>query len=484
MKTKFFLFVALSLLGSHAALLGFALNGDTWTRNRTVVMHLSLPAWNTPLIDGFKNFGESAADALRIWNQYLAHMQFAVDQNSILIPSGTDADTSVFFSNKIYGETFGARALAVTLGLQRGHTMLEADVIFNSSVDFNSYRGPLQSTYDFHRIALHEFGHVLGLDHPNENHPETGYIAPIPPPTALMNATISSIDELQPDDIAGAQSIYANGPAYLAANPASSLVNLSTRSFVGIGDRVMIGGFIIQGSEPATIVLRAIGHSLNAAGIADSLTDPMIELHNSSGGLIAASDDWIDGPDATTIASYHLDPTNSRESALIATLNPGNYTAVVKAFDNGDGDLTGTGLVELYDLHTSSSRVANISTRGQVLAGDRLMIGGFIVGGLQNRTVIVRALGASLSDFGIANALNDPSIELRDATGNLVALNDNWRENPDAARIASEGFAPSRDAESALRLTLPPGSYTAIVRGANGTSGIALVEVYDVTSSN
>ncbi|HEY2614603.1 MAG TPA: DVUA0089 family protein, partial [Chthoniobacterales bacterium] len=153
----------------------------------------------------------------------------------------------------------------------------------------------------------------------------------------------------------------------------------------------------------------------------------------------------------------------------------------VTAYDNQDGDLTGTGLVELYDLHTTGGRAGNISSRGQVLTGDDVIIGGFIVGGNQSKKVVVRALGPSLANSGVANVLSDPTLELHDASGNLISSNDNWADGPDAAAIQAEGFAPSQRAESALQATLNPGSYTAIVRGVNNTSGIALVEMYDLS---
>jgi hypothetical protein len=184
---------------------------------------------------------------------------------------------------------------------------------------------------------------------------------------------------------------------------------------------------------------------------------------------------------ATTIASYHLDPANSLESAIFATLNPGNYTVVVRAFDNHDGDLTGVGLVELYDLHTTGGRAGNISTRGQVLTGDNILIGGFIVGGNEGKQVVVRGIGPSLAGFGIAGPLSDPTLELHDGTGTLISSNNNWADGPDAAAIQARGLAPSQQAESALLATLGPGNYTAIVRGANDTTGVALVEVYDLS---
>lgn len=473
--------IALSSLFSILPSFGYIVEGESWTPNRTVLMHLSLPPGGGPFQDGFGSLGESAEDALNIWNQYLVHMKFAVDRNSILPPAGHDGDTSVLMSNTVYGEAFGSNVLAVTLISARNSIMIETDVIFNSAWTFNSYRGNLQpGIQDFHRIALHEFGHVVGLDHPDQATPPQSVVA-------IMNSMTSSIDSLQPDDIAGAESIYSNGPPYLTSNPSPNLVNLSTRAFVGTGDDVLIGGFIVQGTQPTTVVLRAIGHSLRALGIANPLNDTFMELHNSSGGIISTSDDWIDSPDARTIASYHLDPANSFESAILATLNPGNYTVVVRAFDNQDGSLTGTGLVELYDLHTNSnipsapSRAGNISTRGRVLTGDDVLIGGFIVSGNQGKQVVVRGIGPSLAGFGIAGPLSDPTLELHDGAGTLISSNDNWADGPDAAAIQARGLAPSQQAESALLATLGPGNYTAIVRGINNTTGVALVEVYDLS---
>jgi len=468
-KIFFALLAGAALSSAHA----YTLESSSWTKNRTVVMHLSLPPANRTFQDGFTSFDQSATDALISWNQYLAHMQFAFDHNSILPPAKTDGDTSVSMSNTVYGQAFGARVLAVTLVTNRGSKMIEADVVFNSALSYDSYRGELQpGMEDFHRIALHEFGHVLGLDHPDQAVPRQTV-------AAIMNSNVSDLDGLQADDIAGAQSIYASGPTYLSATSAPVLVNLSTRGFVGTGDGVLIGGFIVQGSQPATVIVRGVGHSLRARGISNPLTDPLLELHNSS-GIVATSDDWIDSTDATTIASYRLDPSNSLESAIVRTLNPGAYTVVLRAYDNGDGDLTGVGLVELYDLHTTGSRFGNIATRGEVLTADNALIAGVIVGGSQIKEVIVRALGPSLGP-SVTNILEDPTLEVRDGSGNLIAANNDWATGPDAGAIQAAGFAPTRPAESAVRVTLNPGGYTAIVRGLSNTTGNGLVEIYDLS---
>jgi hypothetical protein len=315
---------------------------------------------------------------------------------------------------------------------------------------------------------MHEFGHTLGLDHPDEDNQQV---------VSLMNSGVSDIDTVQPDDIAGVESLYSNGPAYQNSIPAPNLVNISTRALIGTGEDVLIGGFIIQGSAPATVILRAIGYSLTAVGLTDAISDPVITVYNSAGAVVATNDDWFTSANAETISSFHLDPPNSLESALFLALNPGSYTAIVQGFS----DATGVGLFELYDLHTTSSRAGNLSTRGQVQGGDNVMIGGFIIGGSQSKQVVVRAIGPSLTSAGIANPLADPFLELHDANGTIIQSNDNWQSGPDAQTIISKGLEPTNAKESALLATLNPGAFTAIIRGVNGATGLALVELYDLS---
>jgi hypothetical protein len=352
--------------------------------------------------------------------------------------------------------------------------MEETDTLFNTAITWDSYRGPLRpDAIDFHRVAMHEFGHTLGLDHPDEHNQHVA---------ALMNSNVSSIDTVQPDDIAGVESLYSTGPAYQSSLPAPNLVNISTRALIGTGEDVLIGGFIIQGSAPATVILRGIGYSLTAVGLTNAISDPVITVYDSAGGIVATNDDWFTSANAETISSFHLDPPNSIESALFLTLNPGSYTAIVQGFSDGTSPAaTGVGLFELYDLHTTSGRAGNLSTRGQVQGGDDVMIGGFIIGGSQSKQLVVRAIGPSLSSAGIANPLADPLLELHDANGNIIQSNDDWQSGPDAQTIASEGLAPTNAKESALLATLNPGSFTAIVRGVNGATGLALVEIYDLS---
>ena len=466
-KTLLPLVCAALRLGGAINAAAFALDSDRWTANRSVMMHLSLGG-PQPLQDGFGSFNDSAADALATWNQHLVHLKFRWLLGSILPPSETDADNSVFFASNVYGDTFGTNVLAITLISSRGSVVTETDVIFNTAETWDSYRGPQQGdVFDFHRVALHEFGHVIGLDHPDQAGQKV---------SALMNSRIGSLDSLTADDIAGAHALYDAGPAYRSSIPAPNLVNLSTRAFIGTGEEVMIGGFIVQGTQPMTVVVRAIGNSLAASGVSGPNEDPMIELRSAS-GLLQNNDDWVDGADRETIASYGLDPTGSREAAVIATLQPGSYTVTVRGYEN----VTGVGLIELYDLHTTNGRAGNISTRGRVGTGNSVMVAGFIVGGGTSKRVVLRGLGATLRDSGVANSLNDPVLDLRDVNGNRIRANDDWEADPEANEVRTSGLAPRYGNESAMHVTLNGGSYTAIMSGFDNQTGIGLVEVYDLS---
>jgi hypothetical protein len=238
---------------------------------------------------------------------------------------------------------------------------------------------------------------------------------------------------------------------------------------VETGDNVLIGGFIVTGTQPKRVIVRAIGPSLPVAG---ALADPVLELRNASGGLIQSNDNWRSDQEAEIIATT-IPPDNDLESAIVAVLpaNDSAYTATVRGINGG----TGVGLIEVYDLdQTVDSKLANISTRGFVQTGDNVMVGGLIVLGQGPLRVIVRAIGPSLPVIG---ALGDPTLELHDGNGVLIAANDNWRTDQESEIIAT-GIPPSNDLESAIVRDLTPGNYTAIVRGANDVTGIALVEAY------
>lgn len=261
--------------------------------------------------------------------------------------------------------------------------------------------------------------------------------------------------------------------------PARSL-NISTRARVQTGDNVMIGGFIVTGNVPKKVILRAIGPSLQSFGLTGVLADPTLELRGPNGSLILANDNWRENPDqALLIQASGIPPQDDLESAIVATLPPAGYTAIVRGQSNG----TGFGLVEVYDLAPgSNSKLANISTRAFVETGDNVVIGGFILGDAEGSPrIIIRAIGPSLASLGIANPLADPTLELRDGNGMLIAFDDNWRDNPaQAALIMAAGVQPRNDLEAAIAATLPPGTYTAIVTGRNSGTGVGLVEVYNL----
>ncbi len=255
---------------------------------------------------------------------------------------------------------------------------------------------------------------------------------------------------------------------------ASRLLNISTRLAVQTGDNVLIGGFIITGNASKRVIIRGIGPSLGAAGVSGALGDPTLELRGSS-GIVSTNDDW-QSTQAAEIQATGVAPSHSLESAIVATLAPGSYTAILRGFNNG----TGVGLVEVYDLDSAGdSRLANISTRGLVGTGDNVMIGGIIIGpvGGTASNVLVRALGPSLAQANIANPLADPTLELRNSQGALLSSNDDWRTTQQAA-IQATGIPPSNNLESAVVTSLPPGSYTAIMRGVNNGTGVGLIEVY------
>jgi hypothetical protein len=247
---------------------------------------------------------------------------------------------------------------------------------------------------------------------------------------------------------------------------------------VGTGSNVLIGGFIIKGTQSKTLILRAVGPSLAALGVPNVLPDPVLAVYDSTGGVVASNDDWHDGSKAAQIQESGLAPTDSRESAVLVTLAPGNYTAVVSGYGNG----TGNGLVEAYEMDATATRLVNISTRGRVGTVNEPMIGGLIVQGVSGKKVIIRALGPSLGvgPSAIDGALSDPILELRDGSGNLLAVNDDWEGSSQVADILGSTIPPVNPLEAAIVAALTPGNYTAIVRGTDGASGIALVEVFDL----
>jgi hypothetical protein len=259
--------------------------------------------------------------------------------------------------------------------------------------------------------------------------------------------------------------------------PPARALNLATRLFVDTGERVCIAGFIITGDVPKKVLLRGIGPSLAANGVPTPLANPTLTLFDNAGSVKTTNDDWRNSPDAAEIMNTGIPPRNDFESAIIATLTPGQYTVQLAGKDGG----TGIGVVEVYDLQSgTSSALANLSTRGYVSPGDNVLIGGLIIGSGDYPVIVLRALGPSVGSAGVINFLPEPTLELYDGNGATIAFDDGWKI-PYFQPLRAANLAPSQDNESAIVAPfLTPGNYTAIVRGKGHDTGVALIEVYRI----
>jgi hypothetical protein len=246
---------------------------------------------------------------------------------------------------------------------------------------------------------------------------------------------------------------------------------------VQTGENVGIGGFIITGSAPKHVLIRAIGPSLTGFGIPDALANPLLELHGPGEFVTMTNDNWRDTQEVA-IQATGIAPTNNLESAIDATLASGAYTAVVR----GSGNTAGVALIEVYDLSQAvPAKLANISTRAFVSTGDDIVIAGFILGNQSgNDRIVVRGIGPSLIAFGVLDALANPTLELRDNNGALLIGNNDWQDNQaQASELIAAGLAPTNPLESGIAATLPPGLYTALLAGLNSGTGVGVVEIYD-----
>jgi uncharacterized repeat protein (TIGR01451 family) len=267
-----------------------------------------------------------------------------------------------------------------------------------------------------------------------------------------------------------------HGIGVLVGTPSGTLSNISTRMQVLGGNDVMIGGFVIGGSTSKTVVIRARGPSLVPFGITNALANPTLQLVRSSDqATLATNDDWGSATNAPALTASGFAPSNDLEAAILISLPPGAYTAIV----SGVGGGTGVGIVEVFEVDHPETPLANISTRGRVLTGNDVMIGGFVIQGSAPQTVVIRARGPSLVPFGIANALANPTLQVvRSSDQAVMATNDDWQVGTNVAALSSSGFAPSNTLESAVLITLDPGAYTVIVSGIGGGTGVGIVEVF------
>jgi len=271
--------------------------------------------------------------------------------------------------------------------------------------------------------------------------------------------------------------------AVLHAAGTDRLINISSRTQVGTGSDVMIAGFIIGPGSSKQVLIRAIGPTLSTYGVKGVLADPVLTLYDSSGTAIDSNDNWTSADSAAIVAAGATTlPTGSRDAVLVETLPPGGYTAIV----SGLNKTTGIALVEVFEID-GTSRLMNISTRAQVGAGASMMISGLIVGPGSTRHILLRALGPTLKNFSINDALADPKITVFDGSGKVIASNDNWGDTDPAGISAATTAAgatgfPTGSKDAALVLDLPPGGYTAQVSSVDGTTGVALIEAYDITS--
>lgn len=438
------LFSALSALLVAASARAYDFTGTTWP-NGSIPMTLALgvaPA--QPLMDGSADFHVVAESALQELNQQMTRSQFTWTRDLDAARARNNNINNVFFATTIYGMAFDANTLAVTLSSFSPTTnrTRESDVIFNasSSLAWNSYRGALRpGIREFRRVALHEFGHVIGLDHPDEASPPQSV-------AAVMNSIVGNTETLTADDIAGVRALYdaASGTApTISVHPQSRTVRVG---------------------EPYTL-------SVTASGPANMTYT------------------WAFTPaGSTTPVRFDLATGPTYTIGSVQPVDAGTYTVAVGSPTAGTTTSNAATLTVTPITTTPATQLINLSTRAIVGRDSAVMIAGIVVGGTTPKNVFVRAVGPALAGFGVSGALLDPTLRIVNSAGQTVAENDNWETQSGTGTAAGIRAAESRrgafqftagSRDSAVIANLAPGSYTAVVSGANNTTGIALVEAYD-----
>lgn len=492
--------------------------------------------------DGEASYAASVMKQVARWNHWMKDVHVAAVAAAKNTPAGTlgNGKNEIYFDPNYpmpvdynlaanHAQEFDALGRVDIKTDGAGH-IVEADIVLNGKVQWDLFTDGGEGTYDYPqnknlprpqwvyttrydlgRRILHLLGHALGLQDENLKDP---YDANDPDPLLqIMNTKIATMNQVGRASANGVkndgtdvttydedavQALYGNPyPAQTdSVTPVSRLVNVSTRMGVGKDDNVLIAGFIIenQNNKQLKVGVRGLGASLGAQGVPGALQDPSLELYDGAGNKIGFNDNWkttvtggvITGDQTADIQSSGLAPSSDKEAVIFAALGPGNYTAV----ERGVGNTTGVGLVEVYQLSNGGAgagdatddgaKLLNLSTRGQVLTDANVMIGGMIVQGNTSKKVAVRALGPSLASAGVSGILDNPTLTVYDGSGTAITSNDDWQNSQQIDDITKAGLAPQNSQEATVIAMLAPGNYTAIVSGLNGTTGVGLVEAYDL----
>ena len=446
-------FAALSLLGLAAAR-AYTPLGSTWPSG-TIPLRLQLDATAAsltfPLTDGATSWNSIAQSALNDWNTSLARSHFSATTNSASAAANKLGDglNQVFFATNIYGDAFDSRTLAVTLVDNGDQTIrsVEADLVVNKNRAWNSYRGTIRnSPLDLRRVLLHELGHVLGLDHPDQ-------ATPAQTVSAMMNSTISDLEALSSDDLAGATYLYSTA----IARPALTAQPTNQIAIVGAAAKFTL---TVNGQDPPVADdFHSYHWYFKATGAADF--EPLFTLIKP-GSLNFGS---VQIEDAGTYYFQAITPDDTVTStAVTLSTNPATLS--------------------------STTQLANLSTRGIGGASPRAMIVGFVITGPRNKSVLLRAAGPTLASFGVAGALADPQLVLKDFTGTTVATSTAiWDQSANTADIRAAtprvgAFAlPSGSRDAVILTSLAPGNYTATTTSPGNATGTVLIEVYDADAT-